>query len=155
MSFLAEEAVMGLILMWTVVPFLANLSAISLPSTPTWGGIHWNTIILFRIFSCWIRCLLSCIRVERGLLFEDIAWQLYNVYSAKCQIPDLCQLELIFLTFIILEINSLTFQLSVNPVLMLWVVTHLNSTTYLNYLSELGNIADYGKKFFLKCTQVI
>ena len=54
-SFLSESTGSGVSLVYSVVPFLASLSAISLPSSPTWEGTHWNTIFL----KAW-RCLSAC-----------------------------------------------------------------------------------------------
>ena len=51
-SFFSESAGSGVSLVCSVVPFLASLSAISLPSTPTWEGTHWNMTIFLKAWRC-------------------------------------------------------------------------------------------------------
>ena len=66
MIFFSDSACKGVSLVCNVVPFLASLSAFSLPSSPTWEGTHWNKTIFLKAWRCLRACFMSFIFFDFG-----------------------------------------------------------------------------------------
>ena len=72
-SFFSESACVGVSVVCKVVPFLASLSAISMPSSPAWEGTHWNMTIFLKAWRYTKACFMSFIFFDFGWLLEETA----------------------------------------------------------------------------------
>ena len=72
-SFFSESAYDGVSLVRNVVPFWAGLFAMSLPSSPTWEGTHWNMTIFLKAWRCLKACFMSFIFFDFGWLLKQTA----------------------------------------------------------------------------------
>ena len=77
------------------VDYSVSLSAISLPSTPTWAGIHWNTIIFFRIFNCWTRCFICSNDISLHFICPCVVRQAWSAGIRTIHRPSAKRLHLI------------------------------------------------------------
>ena len=91
-SFLIESACDGVSLVCNVVPFLASLSAIALPSSPTWEGAHWNMTIFFKTCRCLRVSFMLFISFDFGWLLEETAWiaAFHQLGWLIFQMPEVC-----------------------------------------------------------------